>query len=160
MYIGFSTSQETLWNFRKERQKPGKIDAVGIRKWQLPFTSYKNRKWRCGPIVGFRDSLGHSWKRTQTTQTRAYRPQQLVAVAPFSRDLLPQPLWSCLKSALNQKQRPSGCGSSSRALASESDALLRRRRVCVVCVYSACIQKQGKTVVLMRKEINDWTRFY
>ena len=32
LYRGFSTSQETLWYFRKERQKPGKKDAVGIRK--------------------------------------------------------------------------------------------------------------------------------
>ena len=46
-----------------------------------------------------------------------------------------------------------GCGSSSPS--GESDALLRRRRVCVVCVFSACVQKQGKTVVLMRKEISD-----
>ena len=32
LYIGFSTSHETVWNFSKERQKPGKKDAVGIRK--------------------------------------------------------------------------------------------------------------------------------
>ena len=29
LYIGFSTSQETLWNFSKERQKPGKNMLFG-----------------------------------------------------------------------------------------------------------------------------------
>ena len=37
----------------------------------------------------------------------------------------------------------SGCGSSSRALASESDWSLRRRRVCVVCVFSKCVPRSA-----------------
>ena len=38
---------------------------------------------------------GFIWKRTQTTQTRAESPQQRVALARSTRELLPQPLWSC-----------------------------------------------------------------
>ena len=39
--------------------------------------------------------LGFIWKRTQTTQTRAESPQQRVALARSTRELLPQPLWRC-----------------------------------------------------------------
>ena len=59
--------------------------------------------------MGFSECFGRMRKRTQTTQTRACRPQQRVALA--YGELLPQPRLS-VASSLYQKRPQSGCGSS------------------------------------------------
>ena len=84
-----------------------------------------------------RQSFGLASQRLAQPLSRLRRLSGLAQRLVASLHRLSQPLWSCQHYSLNQKATPKRLRQQLTTNGSESDALLRRRRVCVVCVLSS-----------------------
>ena len=98
----------------------------------------------------FSSGFGHLWKKTQTTQTRAYSPQRPVAFA-FG-ELLPQPLCGRLFAILAEIivylncrfAAPKRLREQLASGTSESDELRSRQAASVWSAFFPVVTEMGK----------------